>query len=178
MKAKIIFITILSFIQLSNLPAQTNISDLKPSAYFDFWIGSWDLRWEKSDGTIGEGENTITKILSNKVIQEDFKVTNDPAMSNFTGKSWSVYNKNNGTWYQTWVDNNGAYLDFIGEFHDNKRIFKREFITSDGSLIMQRMVFYEITKNSFSWDWETSLDRGKTWNLRWRIHYTRQNESE
>jgi len=174
MKAKIIFITILSFILLSNLQAQTSISDLNPSRYFDFWIGEWNLTWKKADGSVGEGENSVSKTLNDKVIRENFKVTNDPAMGNFTGKSWSVYNKNNGTWYQTWVDNNGAYLDFIGEFNGNKRVFKREFIMSDGTLLMQRMVFYDIKKDSFSWDWETSSDRGETWELRWKIDYSRK----
>ena len=79
-------------------------------------------------------------------------------MSNYTGKSWSVYNTNTDTWHQTWVDNQGAYLDFIGEFDGNKRIFKREVVKSDGSKILQRMVFHDINPDSFTWDWQKSTD--------------------
>lgn len=172
MKKLIIYIILL--LSGLSLSAQTQLSQLKVNHYFNFWIGAWDLTWEKSDGTIGKGENKIEKILDSNVIQENFKVTDDSLMKNFTGKSWTVYNKNNGLWYQTWVDNQGAYLDFIGEFENNKRIFKRKTITREGKEYVQRMVFYDIQANSFNWDWEVSYDNGKHWVLKWRIHYKRK----
>lgn len=108
------------------------------------------------------------------MIKENFAVTGDESMKGFTGESWSVFNSNNGTWYQTWVDNQGSYLDFIGEIDGEKRIFKREVQKPDGSIIYQRMVFYDIKADSFTWDWENSTDKGKTWNLLWRIIYERK----
>jgi len=163
------------FILLSttNISAQTQVENIKPENLFDFWIGNWDLTWESSSGD-GIGENVIIKILENKVIQENFKVLNDPNIQGFIGKSWSVYNQNNGIWYQTWVDNQGAYLDFIGEIDGENRIFKRSITKADGSVILQRMVFSNISENSFIWDWENSTDGGKTWNLQWRINYKRK----
>ena len=165
----------LFFITISlNLLAQTQITNLEPSDYYDFWLGNWDLTWEKSDDSIGKGENSILKILDGNVIQENFKVIEDSDIQNFTGKSWSVYNKNNGKWYQTWVDNQGAYLDFVGEIDGNKRIFKRTAEGPNGKEFLQRMVFYDIKPDSFTWDWEISKDNGKTWILRWRINYKRK----
>lgn len=176
MKKVIIYILLL----LSGLSvsAQTELTNLNPEEYFNFWLGSWDLTWKKADRTIGKGENKIEKILDGNVIQENFKVTEDPLMKNFTGKSWTVYNKNNGLWYQTWVDNQGAYLDFIGEFEDNKRIFKRKVTSREGKAFLQRMVFYDIQTNSFSWDWEISFDNGKSWILKWRIKYQRKEAAQ
>lgn len=171
---KIIVILITLFVAY-NLPAQTKISELKPSEYFDFWLGQWTLSWQSTDSTIGKGENYILKTLNDQVIQENFRVTNDPNMKNFEGKSWSVYNKSNKTWYQTWVDNQGAYLDFVGEVDGEKRIFKRVSKQSADNSIQQRMVFYNIQQDSFTWDWENSSDHGKTWVLRWRIEYKRKN---
>ena len=52
---------------------QTDIDQLKPEQYFDFWVGTWDLTWEASDGTSETGTNHIEKILDGKVIQENFK---------------------------------------------------------------------------------------------------------
>ena len=166
--------TILALLMQLNLLAQTKISELKPTEYFDFWIGEWELSWQNSDGTIGKGENHIFSTLSGKVIEENFRVSSDPNMSNFRGKSWSVYNQKDETWYQTWVDNQGAYLDFIGEIDGNKRIFKRVSVNTDGSTIQQRMVFYNISPSSFTWDWQNSTNKGKTWILRWRIEYKRK----
>jgi len=46
--------------------------------------------------------------------------------------------------------------------------------TPNGIIIQQRMIFYEIKKDSFTWDWENSTDYGKTWSLQWRINYKRK----
>lgn len=35
------------------------------------------------------------------------------------------------------------------------------------------MRFYDILPGSFTWDWEGTRDGGRTWNLRWRIYYSR-----
>lgn len=174
LKMKKALTVLILLISTMNVQAQTQIADLKPSEYFDFWLGEWILTWEKSDQTIGRGENSIFKLLNNKVIEENFKVTNDESMNGFTGKSWSVYNSIKETWYQTWVDNQGSYLDFVGEIDGEKRIFKREVLKHDGSLIYQRMVFYDIQADSFTWDWENSTNNGRTWNLLWRINYRRK----
>lgn len=144
---------------------------------FDFWIGKWKATWKNADGSTGQATNEITKILNHQVIQENFQVTNDQSLKGFKGLSFSVYNPSAKVWKQTWVDNQGAYLDFYGKFEGDKRIFERKFTATTGKLkgkvVMQRMVFYNIKPQSFDWDWEASLDEGKTWKLNWRIRYTR-----
>jgi hypothetical protein len=145
---------------------------IEPSAYFDFWIGEWDLSWTDADGSKGTGKNVVHRILSDYVIQENFSASGGQA-NGFIGKSWSVYDRTTGMWKQTWVDNSGGYLDFAGALDGEKRIFKRNGINPQGKEVMQRMVFYNIKENSLTWDWEVSSDDGKTWELRWRIYYTR-----
>ncbi|PLX11529.1 MAG: hypothetical protein C0597_14930 [Marinilabiliales bacterium] len=171
---KTIWIVIAFSIAQINLQAQMKTTKLHPSEYFDFWLGNWNLSWQGSNNNVGTGENHIFKTLNDHVIEENFKVIDDPNMNGFIGKSWSIYNKNKDTWHQTWVDNQGAYLDFVGEIVGEKRIFKREYIKPDVSKIFQRMVFYNIKENSFTWDWENSADNGETWTLRWRIQYIRK----
>lgn len=155
---------------LSN--AQTSIIDLKPEQYFDFWLGEWELTWEDTDGTEGRGTNHIERVLGGKVIKENFEA-HSGAYKGFKGKSYSVYNSRTGEWKQTWVDNSGGYLDFTGELDGEKRIFKRKGLSPQGKEILQRMVFYNISKNSLTWDWEISEDNGETWELRWQINYER-----
>lgn len=155
--------------------AQTSMDELKPENYFDFWVGNWELTWDEADGKVGKGTNRIERILGEKVIKENFEARSG-SMKGFTGKSYSVYNPQSGEWKQTWVDNQGAYLDFEGEINGEKRIFKRKFTTPEGQEVMQRMVFYDIKENSFIWDWEVSQDNGETWQLQWRISYERTEE--
>lgn len=144
---------------------------------FDFWVGKWNASWTNPDGTKGKATNEITRTLGGKVIKEDFQVKDDPKIKGYIGWSFSVYNPASKTWKQTWVDNQGGYLDFTGSFDGNKRIFERSFLGTKGKFkgkkIKQRMVFYNIRHESFDWDWESSLDGGKTWKKNWQIKYTR-----
>jgi hypothetical protein len=40
--------------------------------------------------------------------------------------------------------------------------------------IISRMVYHNIQKDAFDWDWEASSDGGKTWKNNWHIHYDRK----
>jgi hypothetical protein len=157
---------------VSLVQAQNDLSELNPEEYFNFWLGEWKLTWEDADGTTANGTNHIEKVLDGAVIKENFEA-HSGSFEGYKGKSYSVYNPQSGQWHQTWVDNNGGYLDFRGEIEGNKRIFKRKGLNPMGEEILQRMVFYDITENSLTWDWEISSDNGQTWQLRWRIFYER-----
>ena len=140
--------------------------------FMNFWVGKWNLTWKNPDGSTSKGINNVKKILNSHVVQENLKVLTGP-IAGFTGMSVSVYSPNEKLWHQTWVDNNGGYLDFVGKMENDKRIFFRYFVNSNHQEIIQRMVFYNIKKNSFDWDWMISNNEGKTWQVKWRIHYSR-----
>lgn len=171
----VLAVPVVLFSQVDPGSCQNHLDTPEPKHYFDFWLGEWELTWENEDGTTAAGSNTIEQILGGHVIRESFKaLTGD--MAGFTGESYSVYNAGTGEWKQTWVDNQGAYLDFTGEFSGNRRIFKRTAVSPEGDEFLQRMVFYDISEQSLTWDWETSHDDGETWQLKWRIHYQRTDE--
>jgi hypothetical protein len=90
------------------------------------------------------------------------------------GRSVSAFDSRAGKWKQTWVDNEGGYLDFSGEFKDGTMILSRESTGTDGSKVVQRMVWKNISPNELDWSWERSLDGGKTWQVLWPIHYKRK----
>lgn len=139
----------------------------------DFWVGNWNGHSMVPDTSqengwkIGQVQNTINKILDGCVIEENFEG------AAFSGKSYSTYSKRQKIWHQTWVDNSGGYLPFYGIFEEDKKIFQRDFVVKEKK-ISSRMVFYNITNDSFTWDWERSTDEGETWTLSWKIEYTRK----
>ena len=90
------------------------------------------------------------------------------------GISLSTFDARSGKWKQTWVDNQGAYLDFTGEFRDGLMILARSFSKSDGTAVHQRMVWKNISPDQYDWSWESSNDGGKTWTVVWPIHYQRK----
>ncbi len=135
---------------------------------FDFWLGNWELTW----GDNGRGTNEISRILDGRIIQENFSSIPDDESPPFLGISVSAYDAPNNQWRQTWVDNQGAYLDFVGRFQDGKMILSRDVIVQDKP-VKQRMVWFNISDDSFDWAWERSEDDGRSWQTIWPIHYTR-----
>jgi hypothetical protein len=146
-----------------------NVPILAPEAHqFDFWIGEWAVTW--ADG--GLGTNNIHTIMDGFVILENFEAR---PTSPFRGMSISVFSL--GKWRQTWADNNGGYLDFVGEFRDGTMELRRRAIL-DGKPIVQRMVWYNIARDELDWNWERSEDGGKTWTVLWQIHYQRKRPAQ
>ena len=147
-----------------NIPEETK--------QFDFWIGEWNAKWTNQNGSEGIGSNRIEYILGGGIVSENFD--GSPGM-NLIGKSWSIYNPGKKHWQQTWADNNGGYIVFTGEFKEGKMVLITAFTTNaNGQKSANRMVFHSIKKDSFVWDWENTTDGGATWNVTWKINYTRK----
>lgn len=139
---------------------------------FDFWVGEWNLHWYDQDSNLITGENSITKDLGGSVIREMFR--SEATKTN--GASLSVLSALDSTWHQTWVDNQGSYIPLDGITKGDQRIFQTKPYEQNGNTFISRMRFYNISVNSFTWDWEKSADNGESWQLSWRIHYNRRVE--
>jgi hypothetical protein len=137
----------------------------------DFWVGEWDLTWPgNSAGETARGTNSVRRILDGCIVEENFSGGDS---MHLRGKSVSIFDIRGGKWKQTWVDNEGGYLDFVGESKDGQTTLAREATRPDGSKVLQRMVFKNITHDQFDWSWESSKDDRKTWTVQWPIHYKR-----
>lgn len=139
------------------------------STAFDFWIGEWEVSWMGADGQRVVGQNTITKILDARVIEENFY---DP-VSNFRGRSLSIYNQESQTWHQAWVDNRGGYYNFIGIIDGEQRIFQT--VRADNNNKIFRMRFLDVSNDALSWRWEVRGKGDNEWELLWKIDYKRMN---
>lgn len=157
---------------LSPPALQQEVNDPAPESLYDFWVGEWHLTWTNKDGEEYHGENIIRRIMDDHVIEENFRAL-DGNLAGFEGKSWTVYDQASSQWKQTWVDNQGSYLDFTGQTDGDKRIFIREGTGPDGKKVYSRMVFHHITADAFDWDWQRSRD-GTGWETVWAIHYERK----
>jgi hypothetical protein len=179
----VLIFMVVSMITCAMIPFAAGAQQNKPAAQpkpcsdpeqkqLDFWVGEWDLTWpgDPAGGT-AHGTNRIRRILDGCVVEENF--SGDDATS-LRGTSVSIFDAGSGKWKQTWVDNEGGYLDFVGGFKDGQMILAREAVRPDGSKGMQRMVFKNIGQNEFDWSWEGSKDGGQTWTVVWPIHYKRR----
>ena len=158
--------------QQSNSTAQKSPCSETEQKQFDFWVGEWDLTWPGNNpGETARGTNSIRRILDGCVVEENF--SGGDAM-HLRGRSVSTFDARASKWKQTWVDNEGGYLDFVGEFKDGQMALSRQATRPDGTKILQRMVFKNISHDELDWSWEASKDAGKTWSVVWPIHYKRK----
>src|SRR4029077_14691814 len=125
----------------------------------------------KNQGETGHGTNSIKRVLGDCVVEENF--SGGDAM-HLRGTSVSTFDARSGKWKQTWVDNEGGYLDFTGEFINGQMILSRDATRPDGTKTQQRMVWKSITRDELHWSWEASKDGGQTWQVVWPIHYKRK----
>ena len=154
-----------------DIPAAPPLADLPlEAAQFDFWIGDWACAWEG-----GQGRNVVRKSLDGRVVLESFDGT--PGM-NLRGTSVSVFDGGLGKWRQTWVDNQGSYLDLTGGWEadapDGPCMILGTTRTVEGKTVHMRMIFANITADAFDWRWQAAEDHGVTWQDRWTIRYTRK----
>lgn len=130
---------------------------------FDFWVGEWSC-------DVGGGEmgtNLVTRDYARRVIKERFTAPQ------LRGESASVFNERRQLWCQTWVDDSGNYLLFVG-----KRDPERMVLTGrrpDGAPNGTRMVWDRITPDGFEWDYQRQEGDG-TWSSQWHIRYVRRQQ--
>lgn len=136
----------------------------------DFWLGTWDARYTNDANRPPDGQNIITREYGGCVIQEAFD--GGPAAQGLIGHSVSTYHTPFGKWRQTWVDNQGGYFALTGGPVGDDFVLENTRL-SDSAPYM-RMLYEEITANSFTWRWQQSTDAGATWSDQWVIYYTRR----
>ena len=139
------------------------MGDLDASS-FDFWLGEWDCEFEG-----GHAVNSVTREHGGKVIVERFRLDTP---RRFAGTSMSVFAEHDGSWRQTWVDDEGSYWAFVGGFVDDHPSFGTP-VRVDADQLFKRMVFTDIGADSLQWRWESSPD-GETWTVNWEIDYRRR----
>jgi hypothetical protein len=144
----------------------------------DFWVGDWDVVVKarpKPDAPWVEqrGRNRVTRVLDGCGIEESFSATGG-ASGDWAGKSLSRFVDAEGKWRQTWIDDGGGYMPFVGEKRGGDVVLVGEPKTALGVTTVMRMVFTNITEDSFLWRWEASKDGGSAWETKMTIEYRRR----
>ncbi len=134
---------------------------------FDFWIGTWDVKFQGNHA----GVNEIRPILGDCVLFENW----DSAGGNYTGKSFNYYDAAEGHWRQIWIDDRGGVIEFTGEVRDGAMYYTANTKNpADGSEIRHKLTFTQNPDGSVRQLWEQSNDGGDGWNTVWDGHYVRQ----
>jgi tetratricopeptide (TPR) repeat protein len=131
---------------------------------FDFWVGDW--RVENTQGQTA-GSSIVQLILGDCVVFENWT-----GNGGSNGKSFNFYNSNLGKWQQTWVDDRGGMLEFIGEYKDGQMRYLGESPAAGVGKTFHRMTFFNLSKDRVRQLWEQSTD-GKSWTVAFDGTYVR-----
>jgi hypothetical protein len=122
---------------------------------FDFWIGEWEV---EANGKPA-GRSHVSRILDGCVIYEEWESYN----GGFVGKSFNRYDRVDGLWHQTWVDNQGSSLDLAGTREGNTMILEGASIGSGGESVLNRITWIANEDGTVRQVWESSRDDGLSW---------------
>ena len=123
---------------------------------FDFWVGEWDVWTENLRKKGGPpSQSRITIVEGGCVVQEEY--SNDA--SNYSGRSLNYYDKNDGMWHQSWIDNGGNPILQVGGMKGDSMVLDSPGI--DGAV--DRITWTPMAKGTVRQHWTRSKDDGKTW---------------
>ncbi|HEX8493813.1 MAG TPA: tetratricopeptide repeat protein [Pyrinomonadaceae bacterium] len=136
---------------------------------FDFWIGEWDVQANGQQA----GTNSVQRILDGCVLFENWT-----SARGGTGKSFNFYNAATRKWQQTWVDSTGSVLELAGEYKEKTIQFSGETRQADGSKLLHRLTFFDLSPERVRQFWEQSTDNGKTWTVAFDGMYIRKKTAQ
>lgn len=142
---------------------------------FDFWVGSWDvnLRMLEDDGAFHDAVSAranIYSILDGKAVLELW----DSAP--IVGYSLRYYDPASDQWqlFLDWPQDNQSRISRLsGSFRHGRAEFQAERERDDGTSLLMRYSFDDITPFSLRWDDLFSTDGGKTWRPNWIMEFSR-----
>jgi hypothetical protein len=141
-------------------------------------VGEYDVAFEykmtpEADYTLIQAQASITAILDGACQRMDFK--GDMMGMPMHGIGWTTYSRGLGKYQATWVDNLNASISYYeGTRMGDKLVFTGEDYGPDGSTVLGRHTYSDITDNSHKWTMEMSADGGTTWTTWARATYTRK----
>lgn len=132
---------------------------------FDFWIGEWDVRNPQG---VPSGTSRVELILGDCIIFENWT-----SGSGSSGKSFNIYDRNDGKWHQSWVSDKGTFTHYIGGIEDGKMVLVAHTVVG-GRKTLARMTFSRLSNGDVRQFGENSIDQGKTWTTAFDLTYSRK----
>jgi hypothetical protein len=135
---------------------------------FKFWVGEWAVTQTK--GGAPAGDSKIDLLDAGCVILENWTGKNGGS-----GHSLNVYDQADGKWHQTWIDNTGDQVHYIGSWTNGKMEFRAEDIaTPQKQPVVLTMTFEPRTDGTVRQSGTISTDSGKTFAPSFDLIYTRK----
>jgi len=125
---------------------------------FDFWVGAWDVYPTGQDNLVAH--SLIESVYGGCGVRENWM-----PLSGKGGGSLNIYVPKESAWRQTWIDSNGARVDFEGGWYGDKMIMEGlwgDVLGPSGDALV-RMTYTKADDGSVRQVGEMSQDEGETW---------------
>ena len=147
----------------------------KESTQFDFWLGDWDIEMSGiPDMSIKrKGRDSVKTLLEGRLIEESMSRNHDGV--NFQ-RGYLTYLGRDKVWQHIVYDTKWGEYRFTGKKVGSNFVLETpdDFIRP----MKHRETFSNIKENSFTYTWESSSNKGKTWTEVWHLEYKRASKSE
>jgi hypothetical protein len=141
---------------IAELSPMPKLSELAPERLFDFYPGEWEML----DGETVELLVDVTPAFGDRGLRVSMR---NPADGAENASALFVYEADKKQWRQTWMSAEGQTITMTGG-RDGDSIALRVESDTKGTAKNGRAVFSDITRNTFTYSWQTTEDEGKTWN--------------
>jgi hypothetical protein len=166
LSALTLLVFVASPIRAQQGPPKFGCEDKPAFRQFDFWVGEWDVRVTGTEQVAGT--NSVQLINGSCTILENWT-----GARGGVGKSINFYNAATSKWQQTWVDNVGGVMFFVGGRNGNAMKFDGEHVKADGTTSKIRLTFINIAPDTVRQIGESTVD-GKQWTTRYDLTYVRR----
>jgi len=146
---------------------------------FDFYFGRWHVRNERlrerlagsRDWEIFDATQTCQPILGGLGNIDDFRTD---WSGGFFGMTLRLFDPSQRKWRIYWASSRNGVLEppVVGTFENGTGTFYGRD-QHDGTPVLVRYVWSDITPTSARWQQAFSIDEGETWETNWIMHMTR-----
>lgn len=133
----------------------------------DFLIGNWKFNAKSlmPDGSYQPQVfySKVESIFGGNAHRDNFHYKNQNGDLILYGSTIRSYNIQSGKWKMLWYNYNLSHItEMSGDFKNNEFHFQAKGRDAKGEYI-EKITFYNISKDSYSWKSDKSYDKGQTW---------------
>lgn len=147
---------------------------------FDFWVGEWDVtnRTLGPDGTWAETGRAVDRVFpvagGCAIVELWQGVARHRPVRGFSVRAWDTAHRH---WrlVLSWPPPERPGVSTLeGRFRHGRGEFFSERTTPDGTTLLTRFTFSDITERSLRWDAARSTDGGRSWQTHWVMEFSRR----
>ena len=140
------------------------------SLQFDFLIGDWDVAATKykEDGSLlfqYKASWSAQYLNEGRMVMDEFKAYFPTGQEISSYVTLRTYSETIGRWEMTGLSalQSNANARWFGEWKDGEMLLDAVGVNPEGATINNKIRFFNIEKNSFTWESRMSDNSGKTW---------------